>query len=133
MHKTREKHIYVVHPIWATSTKKWPILPFILSSKMKRYNLQQMRCNSLFSLTQSPLYFSHRIQIYISAIQFPHIQRGVSFYGKNLKLNITSTVRSLPNEWPRLTMKLQHFTRKFYIYFQIRGCYPQSPAMGGSK
>jgi len=55
MHKTRETHIYMVHPILATSMEKQPILPFILSSKMKRYNLQQIRCNFLFALTQPPL------------------------------------------------------------------------------
>jgi len=47
--------------------------PFILSSKLKRYNLQQIHCNFLFALAQSPLYFSLRIEIYIDTIQFPHI------------------------------------------------------------
>ena len=73
MHKARETQIYVVHPIWATSMKKQLVLPFILSNKLKRYNLQQICCNSLFALTQSPLSFSLRIEIYIDAIQLPHI------------------------------------------------------------
>ena len=38
---------------------------------------------------------------------------------KNPKLTITSTIQFPPNEWPRLTTKLQHFTRQFYIYFSL--------------
>jgi len=50
-HIKQERHIYVVHPIWATSMEKQIVLPFILSSKMKRYNLHQIRCSFPFALT----------------------------------------------------------------------------------
>ena len=64
IHRTRETQIYVVHSIWDMSTDKQPILPFILSSEMKRYNLQKIHCNFFFSLTQCPLSLSLRIVIH---------------------------------------------------------------------
>ena len=82
MHKTRETQIYVVHPIWATSMEKHPVLPFILSSKLKRYNLQHIRCNSLFTLTQSPLSFSLTVQIHIDQYNSLINSKGLLSKGK---------------------------------------------------
>ena len=70
-HKTRETQIYVVHPVWSTSMEKQPLILFILSSKLKRYNLQEIHCNSLFAL--NILSLPHSKYRYIDAIQFPHI------------------------------------------------------------
>ena len=78
IHRTRETQIYVVHPIWAMSIDKQPILPFILSSKMKRYNLQQIHCNFLFSLTQCPLSLFLRIIIH-NCNTIPSYKQSVSF------------------------------------------------------
>ena len=46
-----------------------PILPFYYPAKMKRQNLQKIRCNILCSLSQSPyLFLTLRIHIqYIAA------------------------------------------------------------------
>ena len=78
-HKTRETQIYVVHPVWATSTRT-ASPSFILSNKMKRQNLQQIRCNILCSLSQSPsLFLAPRIHSsYTATIQCPHIYKGVA-------------------------------------------------------
>jgi len=56
---------------------------------------------------------------------------GFPSRAKNPKLKMTFTVISPPNEWPRLTTKLQHFIRQFYIYFYLLGHCPRSPTNGG--
>ena len=59
---------------------------FLLSRKMKRQNLQQIRCNILCSLSQSPsLFLAPRIHIqYTTAIQYPHKSEGLPSREKNL-------------------------------------------------
>ena len=115
MHKTRETQKYVVHPVWTMYTEKNPVLLFILSSKLKRYNLQQIRCNSLFSLNLLSLPHSEYRYTYMQYNSLIYSE-GLPSRAKNPKLNINSIVISLPNHRPRLITKLQHFTRKFYIY-----------------
>lgn len=75
----------MVNPIWAMSIEKQPVLSFILSNKMKRYNLQQIRCNFLSALTQPPLSLSLRIIIH-NCNMIPSYKLRVSFQGKNPKL-----------------------------------------------
>jgi len=65
-HKTIETQIYVVHPIWAASMQKQQVLPFILSKKIKRYNLQHIHYNSLFGVTQSPLSLAQNTHLHMS-------------------------------------------------------------------
>jgi len=73
------------------------ILPFLLSSKMKRHNLQQNRCNILCFLSQSHLYISrsknthlfHSLK-YNSLIQ----KEGFPSREKKPKLSISFIVRS---------------------------------------
>ena len=69
---------------------------FLLSSKMKRHNLQQIHCNIPCSLSQSPsLFLTPRIHIqYTADIQYPHKSEGFPSREKSPKLNIDSTVRS---------------------------------------
>ena len=86
---------YVVHPTWATSMKKTSP-SFLFSNKMKRQNLQQIYCNILYSLSQSPyLFLTLIIHIqYTATIQYPHTSKVLPSREKNPKLNITSTIRS---------------------------------------
>lgn len=42
----------MVHPIWATSMEKFSIPSFLLSNKMKEYNLHHIHCKFLFTLSQ---------------------------------------------------------------------------------
>ena len=95
-HRTRETEIYVVHPVCATSTTNHQSFLSIIQEKMKRQNLQQIHCNILCSLSQSPsLFLAPRIHTYcIAAIQCPHKSEGLPSREKNPNLNITSTVRS---------------------------------------
>ena len=118
-HKTRETQIYVVHPVWATSTLNNQSFLSIIQQKLKRQNLQQIHCNILCSLSQSPsLFLAPRIHIpCTTAIQYPHKSEGLPSRAKNPNLNITSTVRSSAYERPILTRNYYTFTRKFYICF----------------
>ena len=69
---------------------------FLLSSKMKRHNLQQIHCNILCSLSQFPSFFlAPRIHVqHTVAIQCPHKSEGLPSREKNPNINITSTIRS---------------------------------------
>ena len=94
--KTRETKIYMVHPVWATSTPNNQSFLYIIQQIMKRQNLQQICCNILCCLSQSPYLFpAQRIHMhYTAAIQYPHKSEGFPSREKNPKLNITSTIRS---------------------------------------
>ena len=74
---TRETQIYVVHPIWDTSTNKFSSPSFLLSKKMKGYSLQHIRCNFLFTLSWL-LSLIHTIQ-FPAKIQNALIQKRFSF------------------------------------------------------
>ena len=117
MHRTRETEIYMVHIVWATSTEKKPVLPFILSNKLKRYNLQHSIVIPS-SLSHNLLSLSHIEYRSTQTQYFLIYSEGFPSMERKSKLNITSTVKYPPNERPIFTTKLQHFTRKFYIYFQ---------------
>jgi len=70
---------------------------FLLSSKMKRHNLQQIRCNILYFLSQSHLSISRseNTHLYHNLKYNALIQReGFPSRAKNPKLNIISTIRS---------------------------------------
>ena len=59
-----------------------PVLPFLLSSKMKRHNLQQIRCNILYSLSQSHLSLSRSPNTHLSITAsntMPSYKEGVAF------------------------------------------------------
>ena len=56
-HKTKETQIYVVHPVWAASTPNSQSFLSIILQNLKRQNLQQICCNILCSLSQSPYMF----------------------------------------------------------------------------
>ena len=118
-HIKLERHRYTWFTQFGLRPPRTASPSFILSNKMKRHNLQQIRCNILCSLSQSPyLFLSLRIHIqYTAAITCPHTIKGFPSRAKNPKRNITSTIRSPPNEWPRLTRNYYTFTRKFYICF----------------
>jgi hypothetical protein len=55
IHNTIETQIYVVHPVWAMSTREIVKSFLLLSNKMKGYNLQHTHYNFLFLISQSPL------------------------------------------------------------------------------
>ena len=74
-----------------------PILPFYYPAKMKRHNLQQIRCNILCFLSQShlPVSRSENTHLYRRLKYNALIQReGLPSGAKNPKLNISSPVRS---------------------------------------
>ena len=59
-----------------------PVLPFLLSNKMKRHNLQQIRCNILCFLSQSRLSVSRSQNTHLSIIAsntMPSYKEGVAF------------------------------------------------------
>jgi hypothetical protein len=68
------------------STREIPGPSFLLSNKMKGYNLQLNRCNFLFFLSQSPLSEYNIHDNTQPAIQFPH-KRGFPSREKNPKNN----------------------------------------------
>ena len=83
-HKTIETKIYVVHLVWPTSTPNSQSFLSIIQQKMKRHNLQQICCNILCSLSQSPyLFLALRIHTNsIAAIQYPHKREGLPYREK---------------------------------------------------
>ena len=99
---------------------------------MKRYNLQHIHYNSLFSLNLLSLPHS---EYRYTQTQYNSLiySEGLPSRAKNPKFYITSTIRSPPNKKPRLTTKLQHFTMQFYIYFLLWGHCPLSPTRVGSQ
>ena len=119
------KHIKLEIHIYTWLTQFWLRTPrtaspsFLLSSEMKRHNLQQINCNILCSLSQYPyLFLALRIHTqYTAAIQYPHQSEGFPSREKNPNINITSTIRSSAYERPRLTRNYYNFTRQFYICF----------------
>ena len=96
MHKTRETQIYVVHPVWATSTPNSQSFLSIIQQN-EETQLQQIRCNILCFLSQSHLSISRSQNTHLlhSLKYNALIQReGLPSREKNPKLNISSTVRS---------------------------------------
>ena len=75
--KTRETQIYVVHPVWATSTLNSQSFLSIIQQNEERQ--QHIHCNIVRSLSQShSLLLAPRIHIpYIATIQSPHTSEGV--------------------------------------------------------
>src|ERR1700733_8557852 len=65
----QERHRYTWFTQFGLRPPRTASPSFLLSSKMKRHNLQQIRCNILCLLSQSHLSVSrsHRIHIYITA------------------------------------------------------------------
>jgi hypothetical protein len=89
IHNTRETQIYVVHPVWATSTREIARSFLFIIKQMKGYNLQQNPL--LLFLTVSSLKIQYSSST-IAAIHFPH-KRGLPSREKNP--NIISTIRSV--------------------------------------
>ena len=73
-HIKPERHIYTWFTQFGLRPHRTAGPSFLLSSKMKRHNLQQILCNICCSLSQSPyLFLALRIHIqYTAAIQYPH-------------------------------------------------------------
>ena len=82
-----ERHRYTWFTQFGIRPPRTASPSFLLSSKMKRQNLQQIYCNILYSLSQSPSLFpAQRIHIfYTAAIQYPHKREGFPSREKILK------------------------------------------------
>ena len=61
---------------------------------MKRYNLQKIHCNFVFTLTQSPLSSLLRLHIHSQNAIPPYTARDFYIGKKNQKLNKNCIVRS---------------------------------------
>jgi len=93
----QERHRYTCFTQFGLRPPRTASPSFLLSSKMKRHNLQQNRCNILCFLSQSHLSVSRsqNTHLYHSLKYNALIQReGLPSRAKNPKLNISSTVRS---------------------------------------
>ena len=96
-HIKLERHRYTWFTQFGLRPPRTASPSFLLSSKMKRQNLQQIHCNILFSLSQSPYMFpAQRIHIKNTWPQYNTLikNEGLPSRAKNPKLNITSTVKS---------------------------------------
>lgn len=93
----QERHRYTWFTQFGLCPPRTASPSFLLSSKMKRHNLQQICCNILCFLSQSHLSISRSPNTHIShSLKYNTlIQReGLPSRAKNPKLNISSTIRS---------------------------------------